>query len=493
MGESASQTSEGVLQKSIHSGKWLGIDYALQKILGFVTFLILAKYLAPSDFGVISIVLLVPNFILSTTETGLGTAALLKEGDPRRFLNPLWTLNILRGIGIAIGVFIFGPLIGRFFHIEHLTWLIQLSGLLIIIRQFSNVGELYIWKELDLKKIFIRNFSKTFGYSIIVVIMAILLRSYYALFIGTAALYLTETISTYFLHPYRPKLSFNFKPLKQLTKHGKWFYGQNLIEQIYAVIENSVIARLLNTASLGLYSKAKNIASIGPGSVTSIITLVSLPAYAKIKDSDEKVRDGFLKSLDLFFFMVIPVAIVTFAAGGKIILMILGKDWLPMAGALKIFVIYFILSGVIHMTHKLLSGIGYPDKKVKMDIIKTVLTVGLMFILTPLYGINGTAFALTVGLIPIFIFYMYFLITLTLIKLRDIVWQISAPLLLSLSFLIPTLFLKDILIQLSTPLTLVFFALTGVLYLATIYFMGKKYKVGPYLTLELVFRTIRNR
>ena len=78
---------EGVLKKSIESGKWMTLGYIFQKIIGLFSFLILARLLAPADFGVIAIVLLLPKFLQSTTETGLTSAVIQKGGDIKKYLN----------------------------------------------------------------------------------------------------------------------------------------------------------------------------------------------------------------------------------------------------------------------------------------------------------------------------------------------------------------------------------------------------------------------
>lgn len=481
---------EGVLQKSIRAGKWLMIDYIIQKAVAILPFFILARILTPEQFGIASIVLLVPRFLQTTSEHGLATAAIQKGGSVEKYLNAIWTVNVLRGIVICLLVFIAGPFIATFYHVEEYTWVIRLGGVFILIRQFTNIGEIWFTKDLDFKKIFIRNTARAIAYSIVTVISAYFLRSYLALIIGNLALYLTEMIASYVLHPYRPRITFQFKILKELIGYGKWVTGQVLGDQIYSFAESSIIARSTNTSAVGLYSKAKNLASIGPGFISSIISMIAFPAFARIKDSPEKIADGFKKSLDLLFVVTLPIILFIQIAGGKLVLVLLGEPWLPITFALRILLLYFTLSYMTDICAKLLSGIGYPDKKVKLDIVKIIISLILLLYITPRYGINGAPLALLLGFLPTFFFTLHYIQSLTRITYWNIFIRIGFPLLLAGGLMTPLAIFKDTLMQLPLYILIVLTILYFLLYGLGIYIVGKKFHRGPYMTIDVILKTL---
>ncbi len=481
---------EGVLQKSIRAGKWLTIDYIVQKAVAILPFFILARILSPGQFGIASIILLVPRFLQTTSEHGLATAAIQKGGNVEKYLNAIWTVNVLRGILISILIFITGPVIAQFYHLESYTWLIRLGGIFILIRQCTNIGEIWFTKDLDFKKIFIRNTARAIVYAVVTIIAAYTIRSYLALVIGNLALYLTEMIASYVLHPYRPKLSFKFGVLKELTAYSKWAMGQVLGDQAYGFMESSIIARTTNISVVGLYSKAKNLASIGPGFISSIISMIALPAFARIKDAPEKIVDGLKKSLDLLFVVTLPIILFIQVAGGKLILVVLGTPWLPITFALRVLLIYFTVSYMTDICLKLLSGIGYPDKKVKLDAIKIILSLILLLYLTPRYGINGAALAIFLGFIPTFFFTLYYLKSLTRITYWNILIRICFPLFLAGGLMAPLAIFKDTLMQQSLTVLIILTVLYFLIYSAVIYIVGKKFHRGPYMTIQLILKTL---
>src|SRR3989338_821744 len=383
-----------VLGKSITSGKWLSIGYIIQRSIGIVSFLILARILSPEDFGVMAIILIVQSFLQTATEMGFYPAIIQSEGEFKKYLNPIWTIGILKSTIILILTFLLGPIIADFLNDQHVSTAIRLGGIFSFVLRLSNPEEVSVYRNVEFKNVFIRDTTRELTYIIIAVISALLLKSYWALIIATFCAKSAQTIVSHLQYLFRPKLSFFWNQLKELFKYSKWIIGQGWLNQIYGAVESFTVARTTGIHDMGLYTKGKNLASIGPGFISSIMNAVSFSAYSRIKDSKEKINDGFKKSLDVLFFFVVPVGFLLLIAGGKLIIIFLGEKWIAMTHTMQIMFFYFTLNLIIEILYSLFNGIGHPQKKVKMDVIKIVLTVALIIPLTKTYGIEGAAFAL---------------------------------------------------------------------------------------------------
>lgn len=483
------QRNEGTLQKSIRAGKWLTIDYLVQKLIAFLPFFILARLLTPEDFGLVAIVLLVPHFLQIMSEHGFVAAAIQKGDDVVKYLNPIWTLNVIRGIVIAAVMFLAAPLIARFYNVEAFVWPVRFGGLIVLLHHFTNIGEIWFTKNLDFKKVFQRNTARSVAYAVVAIGLAAATKSYWSLLIAQAAMQLTETIATYVLQPYRPRLSFRFGVLRELTGFSKWIMGQTLADQLYGFAEQSIVARTTNTGAVGFYTKGKNLGSIGPGFIAAIIAMVAFPAFARIKDNPEKVREGLKRSMDLFFVVTMPIIVLILTAGGKLVLILLGEPWLPITNILRLFVLYFVLFNVADISYKALSGIGFPDLKVKFDSVKIPLSIALLLLATPRWGALGAAGALLIGFLPVTLLSLRALVTHTKITVWNMFVRAAFPLATALALLVPIVVWKEAILDFSlislgmTALAYAFFY--GVVIVA----VGKKFNRGPYSTLLLIAKT----
>ncbi len=90
------ENSEGTLKKSIHGGKWMFLNTLFQQSFSLISFPILARLLVPEDFGIISLLFVVPNLLNLITTIGFEFTLIQSKEDPKKYLNEVWTLNILR-------------------------------------------------------------------------------------------------------------------------------------------------------------------------------------------------------------------------------------------------------------------------------------------------------------------------------------------------------------------------------------------------------------
>src|SRR3989344_3748628 len=150
---------QGIYQKSIKGGFWYMASVFGQKTLNLVSFFILARLLAPTDYGIMAIVMVVISPLNQLTTVSFGDALMQRQGSIEKFLNPLFTLDLFRACLLAVVIFVFGPALATFFHVTEpsLILLIRVSGLLLVIQALGNIRTIYLYKELELKKIFYRD------------------------------------------------------------------------------------------------------------------------------------------------------------------------------------------------------------------------------------------------------------------------------------------------------------------------------------------------
>lgn len=488
MQDQAKKPELGVLKKSIVAGTWMTAGNIIQKLIGVASFFVLARLLKPTDFGLMAIIFIIPKFIESISETGMETAILQKKGDVSKYLNPIWTIEVFKAIGIMILIYIFGPYIAIFFHAEEATLWIRLGGVFIFIKNLSNIGgETSFSRELDFKKISIKNVARDATMTIVSIILALVWPSYIILFFANLASHIVQVGIIYILHPYRPKFSFDFSSLKELAGYSKWYIVQRWINIPYNLIESSVVARLTTTAEIGFFSKAKNLASVIPGLLVPMMDYVGFSAFSKIQDNRDKINAGFQKTLDLLFFVFIPTSLVLGFAGKKFILILLGPEWQPMTSTFQIFLLYYFFDTFNTLSRTLFNAVALTKQQTSFAIIRTTLTAALIIPFTLHWGIFGAAVALVLGNLPTVFLNIQALIKLTLLNGRAIVKSVFWPTSISIFLLTPVLIWKDFFSGLPLFAFLGATATLGLVYLIIIYFLGVRFHRGPYLTLKVVF------
>ena len=163
----------GTLSRSIHSGKWMMISMVIQKVLTLATFFVLARFLKPVDYGIIAILLMVTAVTNRLTSHGLSAALLQRGGDIDPYVDLIWTINIFKSLSLAVLIFFIAGPVSVFFNIPQSLPLLRLGGLLLIFPSLSNARQVYLFTNLDFKKIFWRDLSGQISYSVVSIIWAL--------------------------------------------------------------------------------------------------------------------------------------------------------------------------------------------------------------------------------------------------------------------------------------------------------------------------------
>src|ERR1700752_4735417 len=96
--ESFELEGKGLFQKAIRGGVWVFTLNVLDKGLGFIKVLILARLLTPKDFGLVGIAWLAISALETFSQTGFQAALIQRKGKIDEFLDTAWVIQFLRGI-----------------------------------------------------------------------------------------------------------------------------------------------------------------------------------------------------------------------------------------------------------------------------------------------------------------------------------------------------------------------------------------------------------
>jgi O-antigen/teichoic acid export membrane protein len=470
------ETDRGVYHRSIQGGKWYMLNTAAQKVLQLVTFFVLARLLLPQDYGIITI----------------GDALLQRKEEVESFLNTVWTFELLRSIVLAAVLFVLGPVFGSFFNIpQTYTSLFFLSGILLIVAAFSNVRQVYFFRDLDLKKVFIRDFACQILYTAAAIGYAVFVQaSAWALFTGMAAQYAMGVVMSYLLRPNKPGCSFRFGRLRSLWRFSKWVYGQDILELILAQIDKVLVGKLLTVTDVGLYSKAQSVAGTGTSLVASLVSKVGFPAFSKIQDRLDKVREGFVKSIDILLMSSMPISLLLLLEGGSVVFVLLGSNWLMLVVPLKIFAFGNLFVGFVRITNPVLAAMGRPDINFKTNILQSVLSVPLMYAGIRFYGVNGLASTMVI--------LWFVLLSYVVLRARSVLKinrRLLYPEIVSGAIAVAAAFLSDVALRAATGPSAPIVGLgragcVGLVYFGALIFITGRMGDGPWRTFASILREL---
>jgi O-antigen/teichoic acid export membrane protein len=388
---------EGLTKKVVRGGIWVLALRIIQRIFNLIRLIILARLLSPNAFGLAGIALLFIGILETFFGTGFFEALIQKKEDIKPYLDVAWTAFVIKGLILFSILYLLAPYVAILFKAPEAGLIIKVIGISIF-----NIGVVYFRKELEFNKEFLLQLSATLADFLVAVPLALFLKSAWALVFGILAASLAKVIVSYLIHPYRPRLNLELKKIKELFGFGRWIFGSSILVFLLNHGDDLVVGSMLGPMALGLYQMAFRISNMPTTEYAKLISAVSFPAYSKLQDQMPRLREAYLKILQLTTVFVIPISGLIFVLAPDFTRIFLGQKWMPMVLSMQILSIYGLV-GAVGISGPLFMAIGKPQIRTKLQAIALLILVILIYPLTKQFGIVGAASAITIAASFIFV------------------------------------------------------------------------------------------
>jgi O-antigen/teichoic acid export membrane protein len=471
-------SSEHSLSKQVYkSGFWVGAIKIVSRLFSFTRTIILARLLAPEDFGLFGIAMLALSTIESFSKTGFSQALIQKKEDIDNYLDAAWTIEILRGCFLAIILYFSAPFIGDFFNENRAVLLVKALSIAVLLNSFKNIGVVYFEKDLEFHKQFVYKIVSTFADLVVAVVAAYIFRSAWALVLGLVAGNLSILVLSYVIHPYRPKINFDLNKIKELYDFGKFIFLQGIVIFLITQGDDVFVGKALGASALGLYQISYRISNMAATEITSTISQVTFPAFSKIQQNKEKLFVALKRTLELVSLITIPISVVLVIFANPIVNIVLGEKWLeaaPLIQILSVFGLIRSLGASLGPAYKALAKVNLP---LRFNFIQLLILVTFIYPASNMHGIIGVSFVVSLSALPVLFMSIFFMSDLLEKSKMDFIKPFQAPMLSSALMGIalgPILYFFEI----SSFIVLIsLLILSAILYILFILLFVEKYRI----------------
>jgi O-antigen/teichoic acid export membrane protein len=396
----ALQRSEASLsRRAVRGGVWVFALRAATRGVTFVRTVLLARLLAPADFGLMGVAMLTLSILQRFSETGVGRALIQGKGDEAEYLDAAWTVQVARGIVLTAVLVLGAPLVGLFFDEPRAVPLVRALALSVLAGSVANIAIVQFTKELDFRKYFTYHLAGTLADLLVVVPLAFLLRNVWALVCGVLAKAMVQLVLSYGIHQYRPSLRIDWPRTSELLRFGRWILGSSVVVFLLTQGDDMLLAKLLGASALGLYQMAYRISNAPATEISHTGYQITFPTFSRLKDDPARLRRAFTASIKLIAMASLPLAMGIAAAAPDFVGVFLGQQWLGIIPTIQILAAYGAMRSISYGT--LFQGVGRPQLQAGISTAKLALLAAIIYPLTKRWGVNGTALAVVLSDFPL--------------------------------------------------------------------------------------------
>ena len=373
-------------QKIVSGVFWQGLERVGSQGIGFVISIVLARLLAPKEFGVIALMTVFTSLCGVVMDSGFGNALIQKKDADQTDFCSVFYINLALGGGLYLLLFVTAPLIATFYDSADLSIYLRVSALTLIINSFSLIQGTLLAKRM----MFYLNFRISWIALIVSgttgIVMAYGGFGVWALISQQIISALARCFLLWFWVKWQPQWCFDWSRAKKLFQFGWKFLVSWLLDALYNDIYSIVIGKIANLTELGFYNRGKSIPMLGMNAINSTVGSVLFPAFSQIQNDRIKMRELARRSLQNIMFLVIPALTLLFILAEPLVKIVFTDKWLPCVIYLQLCCITFFY-WPLHTTNlQIISACGRSDVFLILEIIKKT-QAAVVVLLTYRYGV----------------------------------------------------------------------------------------------------------
>lgn len=381
--------------KIARNASWIIISKLLQSALSFVVGLFTARYLGPSNYGLINYAISVVTFALPIVQLGFNNVLVHElTGSPEKegkLLGTSIALSFLSAVFCMIGVISFVAVTND--GNKEMVWIVAIYSINLILQVFDL---LQYWFQAKLM-------SKYCSITSLAAYIAVTSYKVFLLITGKNVYWFAMSytidyflIAVMLLVIYRKlggqKLAVDIKLGKQLFSKSRYYIVPGLMVAIFSQTDKIMLNNMLGQTATGYYSAAVTIATI-PAFVYSAIIDSYRPIIFANQGNQEQLEQSLRQLYSIVIYISLAQSVVMTVFAELIVGILYGEEFHEAVNALRIVVWFVTFSYFGSVRNIWMLAKGQQKYLWIINASGAALNVVLNMLLIPASGIVGASIA----------------------------------------------------------------------------------------------------
>jgi O-antigen/teichoic acid export membrane protein len=392
---------------------------------------VLARMLAPDDFGLLAMVAAIVGLAELVRDFGLsGAIVQAKEIGDRLWSSLLW-LSVALGTLLMLLVAAAAPFIAALYGEPRLTLITLVLAPGLLLNGICTPLQTKLQRDLRfalLAKLEVSTMLLSVGTAIACASLGWGVWSLVAMS-AAGALYRLAVLTVQAKPRFgRPSIDRSVLPF--LTSGGSIF-GSQLLNYGARNVDNVVVGSFLGPAVLGYYSRAYSLLIMPLSQINGPLSRVALPVLSRLQDQPDRFRRYISASLLVISYVSLPAFAVLAGVAFPLVEVLLGPNWSPTAAIFQLLAIAGLAQPLSSAVGWLFISLNRAHQQLLYSVAAQPLLIGSYFAGMWLGGVQGLALVYSLTSVALLVPSFYFAIRGTFVGWRDITMPIIKPLLLA--------------------------------------------------------------
>ena len=370
---------------------WSTASNIVLRIGNLAVGIIMARIIAPEEFGVFAVALTVWSVLGSVAEFGLG-ADLVRRDDYERHLPTVATLGAVLSGSLALVMVLGAPTIAGLFGSPAATGVVQLMAIPMALIGLSVVPAALLQRSMRQGTLFAIDGSSLVVSTAATVVFALAGFGPAALALGRVAGQGLTVLLQYVAVRRWPVFGLDRTVLREAVGFGLPLALANVMGWSIISIDNLIVARTTSPEELGLYALAFNVASWPMSVAGQSVRVIALPAFSRLPDDAHRGR-AMVRVSGLIWSVSAVMALGLVFVAPQVVTVLYGERWAGAAAAVAPLAVFGAFRVIFDLAATYLIACGHTRQVAVVQVVWLVALVPAMIAGVTLGGLAGAGWA----------------------------------------------------------------------------------------------------
>jgi PST family polysaccharide transporter len=391
-------------RRTAHGGMIAIIAQPIRMTIQFIATAILARLLAPEDFGLVAMATAVTSFVAIFSELGLTSATVQRAQIDQDTVSGLFFISLGIGVVLMPAVCVLAPLAAWFFNDARVSGLIIALSVSFPLAALGSQHTALLLRSMRWMTLQWTGLAGHAAGALAGILVAWKTDLGYWSLVVTALVANIVTLSLIWTAcPWRPSLVADWRGSRSALHFGANLAGFSVANFFHRQLDNIIVGWRFGAVELGYYSRGYQLMMLPLNLFNGPLSSAIEPSLSRLQDQPERWRQAFLDALGLVMFLGAGVAACLIAVSGPLITTLYGPGWERSATIFQWLAVSIFAGVPMNATGWIYLSLGQTRRMFTWSVI-FVPVVGVGFLLAIPYGPVGIAAAyaliMNISLLP---------------------------------------------------------------------------------------------
>ncbi|GAB1232683.1 lipopolysaccharide biosynthesis protein [Ferrigenium sp. UT4] len=371
---------------------WSALDVFLRQGVQFIVLVLLARLLAPEDFGLVAMLALFIGVAGIFIDGGLGSALIQRQHSSRSDESTIFYFNLGMGALTAALLCLGASWIATFFGhplLESMTYALAFS---LVLNALGAIHTSLLTREMDFRTLAKVGATSSLLSGALAVALAFAGYEVWSLVSQTLCASAVSALLLWWWHPWRPAWTFSCASLASYFRFGGYEMAANLTDAVSTNLNAILIGKLFSVREAGYYDRAQRMQQLPVNMMANIINRVAFSSFSRHSEDKARLAEGLKRSQQLSMVINLPAMAVLVVLAEPLVVTLLGARWAPAVPILQVLAVAGLLWPLHVMNLSVLKAQGKARVFFWITILKKTVAIGLT-LAASLIGVMAIAWA----------------------------------------------------------------------------------------------------